>query len=491
MRGLSKAATLILAPTAVFTRPLPGNVPSSRGVPSESAFSVAVAVDTRGSKDAKAADQTLVFNLDIQESPEACSQAKVRIDGFLLSQDDNGTGQGTFASQDGHTVTASWNFTCREQARRVPWDQDLTVTIISLDEEAVPETSFVTSFRQRTPVKVYDVGGDSVVYTTEGHAPSRLDQDRLIARIKTLTGLSEVDDETKANIGDIISLENQMRELGEHVKAKQRKVLEKLGIRPSPPAFNLQTFYQTAKLASSTLRGNMEHWLNSVLGLPVEYEHHDHNHEHGNHHHRPHRPHPNHKEDNGVVSMQVNGRGGQRFLYFRDDADSSTTRLIPTHSPRNVTYLPLFAIIFTFHLALFFVLRSIRQRMRNRRARSHSSRTCRRETRAQRRIQRQARRTNAKQSITNFFCNIRDLFRTKRIELNEKTCLMIQEEDTSMEDELASFQEAASVFSDLVAAQERRLSREEPQPPRFTEDVSPPAYDEVEHRYDDKRPDGC
>ncbi|UKZ73538.1 hypothetical protein TrVFT333_001185 [Trichoderma virens FT-333] len=486
MRGLSKAATLMLAPTAVLTRPLPTNPVSSRGVPAESSFSVAVAVvDTSASRDAKTVDQTLVFNLDIQESSEACSQANVRIDGFLLSQDDNGTGQGTFASLEGHTVTASWNFTCREHARRVPWDQDLTVTILSLDGETVPETSFVTSFRQRTPVKVYDVGGDLVVYTTEGHAPTRVDKERVLNRIKTLTGLSEVDDEIKADIGDIVSLENQMRELGEHVKAKQRKVLEKLGMRPSPTAFNLQTFYQTAKLASSTLRGTMEHWVNSVLGLPPKCDHHRHrNHEHGN---RPHHPHPNHKQDDVVVSMQVDGQGGQRFFYYRDDADSNSTRLTPTHSPRNVTYFPLFAIIFTFHLALFFALRSIRQRMHNRRARSHSSRTCRREARAQRRAERQSRRTGT----TNFFCSIRDLIRPKRIELNEKTRLMLQEEDTSMEDELASFQEAASVFSDLVAAQETTTSSEETQPPRFTEDVSPPAYDEVEERYYDNRPGDC
>ncbi|KKO97450.1 hypothetical protein THAR02_10444 [Trichoderma harzianum] len=511
MRGLSKAATLILAPTAVLTRPLPV---SSRGVPTESAFSVAVAVDTSGSRDAKTVDQTLVrriilfqchdneltpspwekvFNLDIQESEEACSQANVRIDGFLLSQDDNGTGQGTFASQDGHTVTASWNFTCKEHVRRVPWDQDLMVTIISLDGETIPETSFVTSFRQRTPVKVYDVGGDSLVYTTEGHAPTRLDKERVLERIKTLTGLSDVDDETKADIGDIISIETQMRELGEHIKTKQRKVLDKLGIKPSTPAFNFQTFYQTAKLASSTLRGTMEHWLGSVLGIPVECDHHHHRHHdhgHGNHHRHPHRP---HKETDVVVSMQVDGEGGQRFFYYRDrdDTDSSSTRLTPTPPRRNVTYFPLFAIIFTFHLALFFVLRSIRQRMHSRRARNHSNRVCRRETRSQRRIERQARRNGAHQRTTNLFCSIRDLFQTKRIELNEKTSMLLHEEDTSMEDELASFQEAASVISDLVTVQEAVTSREESQPPRFTADVSPPAYDEVEERFDEKRPGGC
>ncbi|OPB38022.1 hypothetical protein A0O28_0011260 [Trichoderma guizhouense] len=489
MRGLSKAATLLLAPTAVLTRPLPV---SSRGVPTESAFSVAVAVDTSGSIDAKKVDQTLVFNLDIQESSEACSQANVRIDGFLLSQDDNGTGQGTFASQDGHTVTASWNFTCKEHVRRVPWDQDLTVTIISLDGETIPETSFVTSFRQRTPVKVYDVGGDSLVYTTEGHAPTRLDKERVLERIKTLTGLSDVDDETKADIGDIISIETQMRELGEHIKTKQRKVLDKLGIKPSPSAFNFQTFYQTAKLASSTLRGTMEHWLGSVLGIPVECDHHHrhHDHGHGNRHRHPHRP---HRETDVVVSMQVDGEGGQRFFYYRDrdDTDSSSTRLTPTPPRRNVTYFPLFAIIFTFHLALFFVLRSIRQRMHSRRARNHSNGVCRRETRSQRRIERQARRNGAHQRTTNFFCSIRDLFRTKRIELNEKTAMLIHEEDTSMEDELASFQEAASVISDLVAVQETTRPREGSQPPRFTEDVSPPAYEDVEESFDEKRPGGC
>lgn len=61
-----------------------------------------------------------------------------------------------------------------------------------------------------------------------------------------------------------------------------------------------------------------------------------------------------------------------------------------------------------------------------------------------------------------------------------------------MEDELASFQEAASVVSDMVAAEEeRRAARsDESQPPRITEDVSPPAYDEVREMYDEKRPDG-
>ncbi|KAL7788983.1 hypothetical protein V8C37DRAFT_418258 [Trichoderma ceciliae] len=481
MRGLGKAATLILAPTAVLARPLSMNPTPSRGPPVDSAFAVAIAVDTSGSRDAKTVDQTLVFNLDIQESSEACSQAKVRIDGYLLSQDDNGTGQGTFASLDGHTVTASWNFTCKEHVRRVPWDQDLTVAIMSLDGEAVPEATFFASFRQRTPVKVYDVGGDSVVYTTEGHAPSRLDEDRLLDRIKAITGLSKVDDEIKTEIKEIISMEHQIHELRDLVKAKQRRVLDGLGIKRSAPAFNLQTFYQTAKLASSTLRGTMEQWLNSVLGFPLDRKYHGYRHRRFPYHH------PHHREDGLVVSMQVDGKGGQRFFYYRE---SDTTQMTPIHSRRHVTYLPLFATILTFHLALFFVLRSIRQRSHSRRARNpsiHTSRQqCRRETRARRRVQRQAPRAGFKQTIDNFLCNVRDLFQAKRIELNEKTSMSIHEEDTSMEDELASFQEAASMVSDMVAAEERRTSRrDETQPPRFTQDVSPPAYDE------EKRPDGC
>lgn len=60
-----------------------------------------------------------------------------------------------------------------------------------------------------------------------------------------------------------------------------------------------------------------------------------------------------------------------------------------------------------------------------------------------------------------------------------------------MEDELASFQEAASIVSDMVAAEERRAAgRSESVPPRITEDVSPPAYDEVREMYDEKSPDG-
>ncbi|KAM0455594.1 hypothetical protein ACHAPV_007671 [Trichoderma viride] len=487
MRGLGKAATLILAPSAVLARPLPVDPTSSRGASASSAFSVAVAIDSSSSKNAKTTDQTLVFNLDIQESSEACNEAKVRIDGFLLSQDDNGTGQGTFASLDGHTVTASWNFTCKEHVRRVPWDQDLALTIMSLDGEAVPETTFFTSFRQRTPAKVYDIGGDSVVYTTDGHAPTRVDQEKLLEKVKEITGLTQVDDEVKAEIKGILSMEQQINELRELVVVKQRKVLDGLGLSPSTPAFNLQTFYQTARLASSTLRGTMEHWVDSVLGYSP-----DKNHRH-RHHRHPHR-YPHHRENDLVVSMQVDGEGGQHFFYYRDRNSNSTT-LAPAHSRRHVTYAPLFAIIFTFHLGLFFILRSIRQRSQTRRARNVSNRQHRHEARAQRRCQRQARRAGFKQSIQNFLCNFRDLFRTKHIELNEKTSMLINsrdEEDASMEDELASFQEAASVVSDMVAAEEERRAarRNESLPPRITEDVSPPAYDEVREMSDEKRPDG-
>ncbi|KAL6898148.1 hypothetical protein GGI43DRAFT_85978 [Trichoderma evansii] len=483
MRGLGKAATLILAPTAALARPLPVDPTSSTGAPTSSAFSVAVAIDSSGSKNAETTDQTLVFNLDIQESSEACNDAKVRIDGFLLSQDDNGTGQGTFASLDGHTVTASWNFTCKEHVRRVPWDQDLALTIMSLDGEAVPETTFFTSFRQRTPVKVYDIGGDSVVYTTEGHAPTRLDQEKLLEKVKEITGLTEVDNEVKAEIKGILSMEQQIHELRELVVVKQRKVLDGLGINPSTPALNLHSFYQTARLASSTLRGTMEHWVDSVLGLPEKHHH--------RHHGHPHR-YPHHRENDLVVSMQVDGSGGQHFYYYRDR--TSSTRLVPAHARRHVTYFPLFAIIFTFHLGLFFVLRSIRQRTHARQARNLSNRQHRREARTQRRCQRQARRAGAKQSIKDFLCSFRDLFRTKHIELNEKTSMLINsrdEEDTSMEDELASFQEAASIVSDMVAAEDRRAARrDESLPPRITEDVSPPAYDDVREMNDEKRPDG-
>jgi hypothetical protein len=196
---------------------------------------------------------------------------------------------------------------------------------MSLDGEAVPETTFFTSFRQRTPVKVYDIGGDSVVYTTEGHAPTQLDQDKLLNKIKDITGLSEVDDEIKSEIKNIISLEQQIHELRELVRGKQSKVLNGLGINPSTPAFNLQTFYQTAKLASSTLRGTMEHWVNSVLGFPLDKKHHH------RHHRYPHH-HPHHREENLVVSMQVDGEGGQHFFYYRED--DNTTRLTPTHTRR-------------------------------------------------------------------------------------------------------------------------------------------------------------
>ncbi|KAL6881686.1 hypothetical protein HDV57DRAFT_72271 [Trichoderma longibrachiatum] len=488
MRGLGKAATLVLAPAAVLATPLPMN-PSLREISTESAFSVALAIDTSALRDAKTADQTLVLNIDVQESPEACAPAKVRIDGFLLAQDDTGAGQGTFASLDGRTVTASWNFTClREHGHEhsrgnvVPWDQDLAVTIMALDGEALapePSTSFVTSFRQRTPVKVYDVGGDSVVYTTEGRAASRRDKERLLERIKGLTGTDEVDGETRAAVGDIVSLESQMRELGERIKAKQGMVLDRLGVRVPAPGSGVQTFYQTAKLASSTLRGTMEHWLGSVLGFPVvryEYRHWDEaaGEDRRHRHHRVgQHAHPEHRDDGVVVSMQVDGQGGQRFFYYRDDADSSSTRLTPTPPPRNVGYLPLFATIFTFHLGLYFILRSIRQRIHARHPRDPSRR------RAQRHAPRDEHSTARllRESV-------RDLFRTtatRHVELDEKTRMKMMREgdgETSMEDELASFQEAASLFSDVVAVQARE------------EDVSPPKYDDVLGRGDEKRPDG-
>ncbi|KAK1237780.1 hypothetical protein MKX07_003616 [Trichoderma sp. CBMAI-0711] len=533
MRGLSKAATLVLAPAAVLARPVPTNV-SLREIPAESAFSVAIAVPTGASRDAKTADQPLVLNLDIQESSEACAPAKVRIDGFLLAQDDTGAGQGTFASLDGRTVTASWNFTCREHehehaGRRrgggVPWDQDLVVTIMSLDGEAIaPEASsssssssstFVTSFRQRTPVKVYDVGGDSVVYTTDGRAPSRRHQERLLERIKGLTGVDEVDGRTKADVGDIVSLENQMRELGERIKDKQRMVLDRLGIRmpttttTTLPALGggMQTFYQTAKLASSTLRGTMEHWLGSVLGFPPVVRHDSYRHwdEAGSreHHHRVgQHAHPEHRDDGVVVSMQVDGQGGQRFYYYRDDADSSSTRLIPTPPPRNVGYVPLFATIFTFHLGLYFILRSIRQRMHSRRSRSPGHRR-----HPQRHSPRSSSNNNNQEQSTASLLreSVRDLFRaTRHVEVDEKTRLMMMtmhegDDSTTMEDELASFQEAASLFSDVVAAAAAAAVREDEDGrlPRFVDDVSPPAYDDddddddVQGRFDEKRPDGC
>lgn len=218
----------------------------------------------------------------------------------------------------------------------MPWDQDLALTIMSLDGEAVPETTFFTSFRQRTPVKVYDIGGDSVVYTTEGHAPTRVDQEKLLEKVKEITGRTQVDDEVKAEIKGILSMEQQINELRELVVVKQRKVLDGLGMSPPTPASNLQTFYQTARLASSTLRGTMEHWVDSVLGYSPDKNHHH------RHHRHPHR-YPHHREDDLVVSMQVDGEGGQHFFYYRD-RNSNSTRLTPAQ-PRRVSnaillYLP-------------------------------------------------------------------------------------------------------------------------------------------------------
>ncbi|KAK3352362.1 hypothetical protein B0T25DRAFT_541815 [Lasiosphaeria hispida] len=91
----------------------------------------------------------LNFKFDVSESDEACGEANVAINGVALS----GDGQGTLNLDIDYQVVAGWKSTCSA----LDEEQSVTLSLESVDGEAVKDLGFTVRFRQTAPVEIYAV----------------------------------------------------------------------------------------------------------------------------------------------------------------------------------------------------------------------------------------------------------------------------------------------------------------------------------------------
>ncbi|KAK0714606.1 hypothetical protein B0H67DRAFT_553290 [Lasiosphaeris hirsuta] len=104
----------------------------------------------------------LNFQFDVSESDEACGQANVAINGIALSGDPDD--QGSLTLDMDSQVVAGWKSSCST----LDEEQSVTVSLESVDGEAVKDLGFTVRFRQTAPVEIYAVEWTAGLITVDG-----------------------------------------------------------------------------------------------------------------------------------------------------------------------------------------------------------------------------------------------------------------------------------------------------------------------------------
>ncbi|KAJ6789266.1 hypothetical protein PWT90_06431 [Aphanocladium album] len=145
MRALTKAAALLLA-VSVVAESMPGPVRRVSATETIPTAYITLNVPVDGAE-----TQVVPLRLDLVEADEACSPAKLSVDGRRLAQDADGFGQGALTLDNGIAITSNWTFACHSLK------QALTINIHSVNGNPAVDTSFTTSFYQTTPVQIASV----------------------------------------------------------------------------------------------------------------------------------------------------------------------------------------------------------------------------------------------------------------------------------------------------------------------------------------------
>ncbi|KAH7110453.1 hypothetical protein EDB81DRAFT_831747 [Dactylonectria macrodidyma] len=91
------------------------------------------------------------IRVDLDESDEVCDPSRVQMFGQSLPIDEDGRGSGTLFAMPNLSITANWEFSCATP-KNASTEHRLHFAISSIDGEEVPETGFVTRFRQIWPI---------------------------------------------------------------------------------------------------------------------------------------------------------------------------------------------------------------------------------------------------------------------------------------------------------------------------------------------------
>ncbi|KAK5998252.1 hypothetical protein PT974_00626 [Cladobotryum mycophilum] len=471
MRGFSQVAALVLAPTAVLALsavPEESSDYSIQIAPDENPLAVGVEVWTN-----EADADSLFLHIEIGQVGEACDPAKVRVEGYLLSQDDTGAGQGTFASTDGSIVTANWTFNCRENDD-VSWDQDLVMNVMSMNDQPVlGETKLSVSFKQTTHPRVVQVSGENYLIWLPDqieHDKKNADEILLLNELLSSNELPDLSDELRADILEMKAIRKQIDHLEELMGSKQWEFISKIGpvinsAKCSSALCSLSD-YETecdsprcifTKMTSKVQHAH-EHFCDSLsqgwktfFGCP----------------------------DNEAIEADWPGEEEGEIIIEGDyqavEEDYSMEDLFPETYYFNFPLLMLVAqTAITFGFIFYGILRCARRRVerRNLSIGSRIGQRCR--TWAERRARHKARR----EAVRSF---IRGMFRKNTAEKEEKEQESFMSSST-MEEEIAGFRGAVDMVDDLIAVEEGRMSRLKPA--GFIDDEVPPAYEsEVEDVY--------
>ncbi|KAH7124401.1 hypothetical protein EDB81DRAFT_812871 [Dactylonectria macrodidyma] len=91
------------------------------------------------------------IRIDLDESNNVCDPSRVQMFGQSLPIDENGRGSGTLFAMPDLSITANWEFSCATP-KDASTEHRLHFAVNSIDGEEVPETGFVTRFRQTWPI---------------------------------------------------------------------------------------------------------------------------------------------------------------------------------------------------------------------------------------------------------------------------------------------------------------------------------------------------
>ncbi|KAJ6444292.1 salicylate hydroxylase [Purpureocillium lavendulum] len=189
--------------------------------------------------------EALTFRLDVDQSGHACDHGNLRINGHQLNQTVNGGGQGVVSRDGDPAIKANWLFSCLEKDN-APYDQVVSVTVDEVDGRPIEPTGFETFFRQRYPVSIIDVDGAAVVnrfHTLTVSQPKTqerpltqsdggVDQIDVDAKLTSTT----IENEVQTRIQELDLLRIQARRLGDLIYEKEQAIAQLLGKKPPVPS---------------------------------------------------------------------------------------------------------------------------------------------------------------------------------------------------------------------------------------------------------------
>ncbi|KAM0421238.1 hypothetical protein ACHAPT_010960 [Fusarium lateritium] len=141
------------------------------------AFDICSVLKCYGSTDSPSVSVTLnvpikspfsqpTVRVDLYQSLKVCDPSSVQVFTQPLAIDENGRGNGSIMLTPEVWVKASWEFTCITP-KDASKEHKLRFTIHAINDEEVPDTEFVTRFRQTWPVIFTSVESESLAAQPE------------------------------------------------------------------------------------------------------------------------------------------------------------------------------------------------------------------------------------------------------------------------------------------------------------------------------------